>query len=104
MTTDNTFSSAPASGMRDLLPAEVALRDWATSVILRTYQRFGFTRIEAPMMEHINLLRRGEGGENLQLIFEVLKRGEKLDHELSSGEVKREELADLGLRFDLTVP
>jgi histidyl-tRNA synthetase len=90
--------------MRDLLPADVALRDWATSVILRTYERFGFTHIETPAMEHINLLRRGEGGENLQLIFEVLKRGEKLDEELSSGTVKKDDLSDLGLRFDLTVP
>lgn len=97
-------SSAPPKGMRDLLPTDVALRDWATGVIVKTYESFGFTRIETPALENINLLRRGEGGENLQLIFEVLKRGEKLEKELHSGELKREDLADLGLRFDLTVP
>lgn len=97
-------SSAPPRGMRDLLPADAAIRDWATGVILKTYESFGFTRIETPALENINLLRRGEGGENLQLIFEVLKRGDKLQKELSSGDVKRTELADLGLRFDLTVP
>jgi histidyl-tRNA synthetase len=97
-------SSAPPRGMRDFLPADVALRDWATGVILKTYESFGFTRIETPALENINLLRRAEGGENLQLIFEVLKRGDKLERELSSGQPKREGLADLGLRFDLTVP
>lgn len=99
-----TLGSAPASGMRDFLPGDVALRDWAASVILKTYQHFGFTRIETPALEHINLLRRGEGGENLALIFEVLKRGDKLDRELTAATVNRNELADLGLRFDLTVP
>lgn len=99
-----TLGSAPASGMRDFLPQDVSLRDWAATVILRTYQQFGFTRIETPALEHINLLRRGEGGENLQLIFEVLKRGDKLERELSTAPVNRSELADLGLRFDLTVP
>ena len=90
--------------MRDMVPSEVALRDWAIHVITDSYQQFGFTRIETPVMENIQLLRRGEGGENLQLIFEVLKRGEKLDRELKNPELKRESLADLGLRFDLTVP
>lgn len=97
-------SSAPPRGMRDFLPADAAIRDWATGVILKTYESFGFTRIETPALENINLLRRGEGGENLSLIFEVLKRGEKLERELASGEPKRDGLADLGLRFDLTVP
>ena len=97
-------SSAPPRGMRDFLPADVAIRDWATGVILKTYESFGFTRIETPALENINLLRRAEGGENLQLIFEVLKRGDKLEKELLSGQPKREALADLGLRFDLTVP
>jgi histidyl-tRNA synthetase len=102
--TNVQVSSAPASGMRDLAPAEVAIRDWATSVIMKTYREFGFTRIETPVMENIGLLRRGEGGENLSLIFEVLKRGEKLEKELASTSCKKENLADLGLRFDLTVP
>lgn len=101
----NLLSSAPPSGMRDFVPRDAALRDWAQSVILSTYERFGFARIETPALENISLLRKGEGGENLQLIFEVLKRGEKLERELRSTDaIKREELCDLGLRFDLTVP
>lgn len=93
--------------MRDLLPDEVALRDWATNVILETYRSFGFTRIETPAVESIELLKRGEGGENLSLIYEILKRGEKLEKALSdtaSGGVNKDTLSDLGLRFDLTVP
>lgn len=106
MTTTDALSVSPPRGMRDLLPGQVALRDWATGVILNTYSRFGFTRIETPVLEHIHLLRGGEGGENLQLIYEVLKRGDKLEKALekSDGKVDRNELSDLGLRFDLTVP
>lgn len=97
--------NSPPRGMRDFLPHQVALRDWATAVILDSYRKFGFTRIETPVMENIQLLRGGEGGENLQLIYEVLKRGEKLDKVLETGgDSVRDELADLGLRFDLTVP
>lgn len=95
---------APARGMRDLLPYETAIRDWATRVIVETYERFGFARIETPALEHLELLKSGEGGENLQLIFEVLKRGDKLERVLAQSGFDKNELSDLGLRFDLTVP
>lgn len=96
--------NSPPRGMRDLLPRQVNLRDWATSVIVDTYRKFGYMRIETPVMENIQLLRGGEGGENLQLIYEVLKRGDKLDKVLEKSPLDRDELSDLGLRFDLTVP
>jgi len=99
--------SKPPRGMRDLLPDEVALRDWATGVIIETYKTFGFTRIETPAVESIELLKRGDGGENLALIYEILKRGEKLDKALgdtAGGGINKDTLSDLGLRFDLTVP
>lgn len=102
--TTSDISTAPARGMRDFLPAEVAVRDWATSVLVKTYERFGFSHIETPAIENISNLRSGEGGENLKLIFELLKRGEKLDKLLADSSINRDELADLGLRFDLTVP
>lgn len=109
MATDTQISSAPLSGMRDFSPAEVRLRDWATQVITTTYERFGFTKIETPCLENLQLLRGGEGGENLQLIFEVLKRGEKFEKSLTDAEKRgtrpdRYDLCDMGLRFDLTVP
>jgi histidyl-tRNA synthetase len=101
---DKQLNTSPPRGMRDFLPEEAVLRDWAASVLVRTYEQFGFNRIETSTLEDINNLRRSEGGENLQLIFEVLKRGDKLKKELATGNVQPEALADMGLRFDLTVP
>jgi histidyl-tRNA synthetase len=86
--------------MRDLLPAEVELRDAATQQILAVYRAFGFRRIETPAMESLRLLMGSEGGENEKLMFKVLKRGEELEAAQRSGG----ELAEHGLRFDLTVP
>jgi histidyl-tRNA synthetase len=87
--------------MRDVLPDEMDLRDEAVATILRVYRSYGFRRVETPALEHLSLLASSEGGENEKLIFKVLKRGERLD--LSSA-TSIEDLADLGLRFDLTVP
>ena len=98
----NNASAAPARGMRDLLPQEVELRDAVTATILDCYQRYGFTRIETPALERIELLSSGEGGENEKMIYKVLKRGEKLD--LTRPGVREDDLVDLGLRYDLTVP
>jgi histidyl-tRNA synthetase len=85
--------------MRDVLPDEVELRDRTLATILDVYRRRGFQRIETPAVESLRLLTRGEGGENEKLIFKILKRGERL-----SSVKEGDELADLGLRFDLTVP
>jgi histidyl-tRNA synthetase len=95
------FETAPPRGMRDLLPREVELRDRAVATILETYRRYGFRRIETPALENLRLLLSSEGGENEKLVFKVLKRGARLDAAATSRE---EDLADLGLRFDLTVP
>jgi histidyl-tRNA synthetase len=86
--------------MRDVLPDEVELRDATITRIVSVYRSYGFRRIETPALEHLGLLVGSEGGENEKLIFKVLKRGEELEAARRSGE----ELADLGLRFDLTVP
>jgi histidyl-tRNA synthetase len=88
--------------MRDILPPEAELRDAAAGTILAVYRRHGFRRIETPALESLPLLTGGGGGaENEKLIFKVLKRGEKLDLATIATEA---DLADLGLRFDLTVP
>jgi len=88
--------------MRDLLPDEVELRDLAIARILDVYRRYGFRRVETPALESLRLLAGGQGGENEKLIFKVLKRGDRLA--ASAEEGSHAELADLGLRFDLTVP
>ena len=93
--------TAPPRGMRDVLPAEVELRDAATQDIVRVYRSHGFRRIETPALENLRLLIGSEGGENEKLIFKVMKRGDDLEAALASG---GRDLADLGLRFDLTVP
>ena len=86
--------------MRDVLPGEVELRDSASQVIVAVYRSYGFRRIETPALESLRLLIGSEGGENEKLIFKVMKRGEDLESARAEGS----ELADLGLRFDLTVP
>ena len=91
--------TTPPRGMRDVLPDEVDLRDRTLATILHVYRSRGFVRIETPAVESLELLTRGEGGENEKLIFKILKRGQRLETARET-----EELADLGLRFDLTVP
>jgi histidyl-tRNA synthetase len=87
--------------MRDLLPADVAVRDHVLESISAVYRRFGYQRIETPALEHIDRLTSGEGGDNEKLIFEVLRRG--LPPEVPPG-TPLHDLVDLGLRYDLTVP
>ncbi len=92
----------PVKGTNDYLPKEAALRDYLQSVILETYCHHGFQRIMTPILEDAENLDKSEGGENLNLIFKIMKRGDKLQKALVLGEEK--ELADLGLRYDLTLP
>ena len=95
------IDNSPARGMRDLLPADVAVRDHVLESISAVYRRFGYQRIETPALENIERLQSGEGGDNEKLIFQVLRRG--LPPEVAAGTSLRE-LVDLGLRYDLTVP
>ena len=92
----------PLKGMRDYLPAEQRLRDYVQSQILETYRASGFERIGTPILEDMENLDKSDGGDNLNLIFKVLKRGEKLAGVLESGDEKA--LSDMGLRYDLTLP
>src|SRR5207245_5520469 len=89
------IDNSPARGMRDLLPADVAVRDHVLESISAVYRQYGYQRIETPALEHIERLQGGEGGDNEKLIFEVLRRG--LPPEVAAGTPLRE-LAELGLR------
>lgn len=95
------LSKKPVTGMKDILPAEMQIRDYVISVIKETYGRFGFTPIDTPCVENIANLSSRQGGENEKLIFKILKRGEKLNLETATEEG---DLVDMGLRYDLTVP
>ena len=91
----------PVTGMKDILPAEMQVRDYVTGLIKETYKSFGFSPIETPCVEHIENLCSKQGGDNEKLIFKIMKRGEKLNLETAQSEA---DLTDSGLRYDLTVP
>ncbi len=93
------FITTPVKGMNDFLPADMRLREHVLGLIKETYATYGFDHIETPAMEHIENLTGKQGGENEKLIFKVLKRGRELEKGMENGE-----LADSGLRYDLTVP
>ncbi len=91
-------------GMKDILPQEQRLRDYVQSKILETYRASGFERISTPMLEDAENLDKSDGGDNLNLIFKVLKRGDKLESALAANPVEEKNLSDMGLRYDLTLP
>lgn len=91
----------PVTGMKDILPREMEIRDYVIGLIKETYKTFGFSSVETPCVEHIENLSSKQGGENEKLIFKILKRGEKLKLETAQCE---SDLVDGGLRYDLTVP
>ena len=93
------FITTPVKGMSDFLPEDMRLREHVLRLIRDTYATYGFEEIGTPCMEHIENLSGKVGGENEKLIFRVLKRGRELEKGLATGE-----LADCGMRYDLTVP
>lgn len=91
----------PVTGMKDMLPREMEIRDYVIQLIKDTYKTYGFVSMETPCVEHIENLCSKQGGDNEKLIFKILKRGEKLKIESAQEE---NDLVDGGLRYDLTVP
>src|SRR5918993_5538111 len=89
----------PARGMRDFLPADVRRREYVVGVVKDVYERYGFEPLETPAVENIETLMGKYGEEGNQLIYKILKRGEKLE----TGAPEKD-LTDLALRYDLTVP
>lgn len=90
-------------GMKDILPEEQRIRDYIQGKILETYRASGFERISTPILEDSENIDKSDGGDNLNLVFKVLKRGDKLDAALAS-EPNEKNLSDMGLRYDLTLP
>lgn len=95
------LAKKPVTGMRDILPYEMQIRDYVMKQIKDTYRSFGFSALETPCVEHIANLTSKQGGDNEKLIFKILKRGEKLNLETAETE---NDLVDGGLRYDLTLP
>ena len=91
----------PVKGMCDMLPSDMRLREYVQSMIKDTYAKYGFMQIETPVMEHIENLTSKQGGDNEKLIFKVMKRGADLQRAIDAG---KQEFADNGLRYDLTLP
>ena len=91
----------PVTGMKDMLPREMEIRDYVIHLIKETYKTYGFSSMETPCVEHIENLCSKQGGDNEKLIFKILKRGEKLKIDEAKEEA---DLVDGGLRYDLTVP
>lgn len=89
-------------GTRDFLPREAELRESLRQTIFEIYRASGFSLITTPAIEDSENLDKSDGGDNLNLIFKILKRGDKLQKALASGDEKQ--LCDLGLRYDLTLP
>ena len=96
-----TLTKKPVTGMKDILPREMQIREYVQQLIRTTYQGFGFLSMETPCVEHIENLNSKQGGENEKLIFKIMKRGEKLKINENSTEA---DLADSGLRYDQTLP
>ena len=79
----------PVTGMKDILPKEMEVRNYVTGLIRETYGSFGFTSIETPGVEHIENLCSKQGGDNEKLIFKILKRGEKLKLDQAKEEAEK---------------
>jgi histidyl-tRNA synthetase len=96
-------NTAPLSGMRDFLPIDVLRRNYVIDVVERVFQSYGFEPLETPTMERLSTLLGKYGEEGDQLIFRVLKRGEKLAEALQD-QPSEDKVSDAGMRYDLTVP
>lgn len=95
----------PVTGMKDILPKEMEIRDYVIGQIKETYKTFGFCSMETPCVEHIENLSSNQGGENEKLIFKILKRGDKLAASVDKASTENTDvLVDGGLRYDLTLP
>ena len=98
------------SGTRDFLPQEVAKRNYIFGIIKSVFEQYGFQQIETPVLENLSTLTGKYGEEGDQLLFKVLNSGDYLkdaDAEtLSNKDSKKltSQIADRGLRYDLTVP
>jgi histidyl-tRNA synthetase len=98
------ISTKPPSGMRDFLPLDIARRRHVVGIVEQTYQRYGFVPLETPAIENLSTLLGKYGAEGDQLLYRLLHRRDALARALDREQPTETDLADQGLRYDLTVP
>ncbi len=96
------MKTTPVKGTNDYNSNEAEIRDYLQDRILGVYRKYGYERIVTPILEDSENLDKSEGGDNLNLVFQIMKRGDKLEKAIQSGDAG--EIADMGLRYDLTLP
>lgn len=96
------MKQTPVKGTCDYLPNEMNVRDRMQQIILDTYKSCGYMHISTPILEDIENLNKSDGGDNLNLIFKIQKRGDKFESAIEQKDF--DNLCDLGLRYDLTLP
>lgn len=94
----------PPSGTRDFLASDIRKRRQVIKVIQEVYESFGFEPLETPAYENLSTLLGKYGEEGDQLLFRIMQRGEKLQQALAAAQLSQNDLSDLALRYDLTVP
>lgn len=92
----------PVRGTQDYIPKEMQQRNFIYDTIKSTFLKNGFLQIKTPILENLELMLGSDGGDNVKLMFKVLKRGEKLD--LNKPNLTIKDVSDIALRYDLTVP
>lgn len=96
------MKTTPVKGTNDYNSNEAEIRDYLQDKILSVYRNYGYDRIVTPILEDSQNLDKSEGGDNLNLVFKILKRGQKLESAMAKG--SSDDLTDIGLRYDLTLP
>lgn len=97
-------------GTRDFSPEQMKRRNYIFDTIREIFQKYGYEPIETPAIENLSSLMGKYGEEGDRLIFKILNSGDflkKANPELLSAKDSGKlttEIAEKGLRYDLTVP
>lgn len=97
-------------GTRDFSPIEMARRNYIFDTVKSVFKLYGFEQIETPAMENLSILTGKYGEEGDKLLFKILNSGDFLakaneNDLLAKNSLKTTfQIAEKGLRYDLTVP
>lgn len=96
------LKTLPVKGTEDIAPKRMSLLEGMLAKIKQVYSLNGFNQIQTPILENLELLSKGDSGDNSKMMFKTVKRGAKLD--LSKNDLQEQDIVEEGLRYDLTVP